>query len=688
MEIVLVYKRTNLISTIVVILLLGVLLLNSQRITHAPHMDDLTSGTFLDSLFAIGLTGLVLFISAGLGVWITKQFKMESWSFIEQTIIGIPLGLAAIGYSVLFMGLAGWINPIHFICLLIMLTILSFKKSVSFLYEALQNIKGFKNTWKKFTLIKKVVFSAGALALVFALFQGFTPPWDYDGLMYHLQGPRLFLEAGKIIPLPENVLTFYPFTWEMIYMMGLALGSDIFARLIHFSTLILFLLATYIYGRRFLSKLGGWIAVSILLGIPILLILGISAYTDIAWGLFQFLAIAIFLVWLNENNAKLLVLSGLMQGLALGSKYLAISGAVILFVYVFWFSRRIDGGQNNWKKSFQNGMLFGVITIALAMPWYLKNLIWTGNPVFPFYLPQDIVDINQLKIWMGWINSFGTGKNWFDYLLLPINLYIHNEEFGSFLYTIDMPNPLFLLVFLYIFTRKYIDYHQRETLDILSTLTGFQFVFWAFGSQQGRFLIPLYPSLSILVSSVLISSYMHFRNKFLWKKIITILVGGMVFVTLILMCIYMWIIQPEKVILGLDSKSDFLSRIVHDFRGVKYINSNLLEDDRVLLLWDGRSYYCNNKCSPDVDQSIWSTLIEKTTSLNEVAGWLNERKITHLFFSKEDISYFLTKHDPQGLHLNATKFLLDEFVPNCTVEIYKDDWVYIYKLLYHKDGCG
>ena len=568
-------KRTITISAISISLMLGGLLLNFQRLKPAPHMYDLASSSFLDSLYAIGLTGLVLFISAGLGIWISKPFKIQSWSFVELSIIAIPLGLAVIGYCVLFMGLTGLISPLYFICLLITLLIPSFRESVRFLYDFIQNIKGFKSTWKDFSLINKLLFSAGTLTLTLALFQTFTPPWDYDGLMYHLQGPRLFLEAGRIIPLPENVLTFYPSTWEMIYMLGMGLGSDIFARLIHFSTLILFLISTYTFGKRFLSKLGGWIAASILLGTPILVLLGISAYTDIAWGLFQFLAIAIFLVWLKENEVRLLALSGLMQGLALGSKYLALSGAVVLLVFIFWFSKRMNGTRINWKKSFLNGSVFGSLTITLAMPWYLKNYFWTGNPVFPFYLPQNIVDFDQIKIWMGWINSFGTGKNWFDYLLLPINLYLLNGNFGSFLYTLDMPNPLFLLVFLYLLTRRYLDFQQQVILDILSILTGFQFVIWAFGSQQGRFLIPLYPSLAILVSSILVSSSMHFQAKFLWKKIYTILVGGMVFVTLIIMCNYMIIIHPEKVILGIESKSIFLTRMINDFAGVNFINTDL-----------------------------------------------------------------------------------------------------------------
>ena len=285
---------------------MGGLLVNLRRITPAPHLDDLGSGSLLDSLFAIALASLVLFLAAGLGSLLIKPFKLNEWTFIERTVIGLPLGLAVMAYGVFFMGLAGWIKPIHLIAWLIIIGIISFKFSIIFLEEAFSQLRDFKDTWSNFSLIKKVIFSAGVLALLLALFQAFTPPWDYDGLAYHLQGPRLFLEAGRIIPIPENWLTYYPFTWEMLYMLGMGLGSDIFARLIHFSTLILLLLATYAFGRRFLPKPGGWLAAAIMLGIPILPLWGNAAYTDIAWALFQFLAVAIFLVWVKEGSPWLL----------------------------------------------------------------------------------------------------------------------------------------------------------------------------------------------------------------------------------------------------------------------------------------------------------------------------------------------------------------------------------------------
>lgn len=624
----------------VVFLFLGGLLLNVQQITPAPHLDDLDSGSLMDSLFAIPLAGLVLFLATGLGKLLIKPFKLENWTFIERFVIGVPIGLATIAYVVFFMGLAGWIKPIHLICLLIIISIISFKQSVSFIEEALRNIRGFRNTWRGFSLLKKIAFLTGFLALVLALFQAFTPPWDYDGLAYHLQGPRLFLNAGKILPITDNWFTFYPFTWEMLYMLGMGLGSDIFARLIHFSTLIMFILASYAFGRRFLSKTGGWVAAAILTGIPILLLWGNAAYTDIAWGLFQFLAIGTFLVWIRERDIKLLILAGVLQGLALGSKYLAFYGAGILLIFVIWFSYRGDSHLPGWKKFFGNVLAFGLAAFVTALPWYLKNLLWTGNPVFPLYFHQDLIDPVQLSIWMDYVNSFGTGKNWYDYLLLPVNIYLQHEKFGTFMGSMEMASPIFLFVLAYPWARKSMDPAIRKTLDVLALISAFQFIAWASGSLQTRFLLPIFPGLSILASGVFIQLYRNGRISFIFRPVILSSIIGMVLVSAIYMGLYINLVQPQRVFFGLETKAAFLRRNIRDFIGIEFINNNLGEDEKALLLWDGRGYYCNNRCLPDVDQAYWITALDNSSSFTEVKFLLKGRGITHLFLSVEDVLFF------------------------------------------------
>jgi hypothetical protein len=680
-------RKLFVFSALALILIFGGLLFNVQNITPAPHLDDLDSGSLLDTLYAILLVGLVLFIAAGLGAFISKPFRLSAWSFLERAVIGLSLGLAGIAYGELFLGLIGWIQPIHQIIFLLVVAGAVFKQSVLFLQEGLTAVKDFGETWRDFSRLKKIFFGVGVIALLLALFLTFTPPYDYDGLMYHLQGPRLFLETGRIIPIPENWFTFYPATWEMLYMLGMGLGSDIFARLIAFSTLLLFLFVTYSFGKRFLPAPGGWLSAAMVIGVPMMLAWGGFAYIDLALSLFQFLAIGLLLIWIENGDDKLLVLSGIMQGLALGSKYTAFSGAAIIGLCVVWVSVKHRKEQKQpFRRLVSSVLRFGLPAIIVAFPWYLKNFLWTGNPIFPFVFHQEIIDPSVLKLWTDYLASFGTGNGFWDYFLLPITVFTKFNRFSTFSIFGDYPNPVMLLYIVYPFIRKRIK-QNREFLDLLFIISILQFVFWAVSSQQTRFLMPLFPAVSILVSAVILS-LSTIKTRFNWPKVISVVaVGGMLIFSLAKMGSYFAHVKPYQVLLGNPSKNDFLATFVVDYRAIQYINTNLPEDKTVLLLWGGKGYYCDGKCVPDIEQSRWAALIQDTDAVDGVSSRLHEKGITHLLVNKDDVTFLFDGHDPDGVHQEALSFLFEEFVPRCTEMIYEDNWSRLYEIHPDEAAC-
>ena len=675
------------VSSLVLILIFSGLFINVQNIEAAPHLDDLDSGSLLDALYAILLAGLVLLIASGLGALIIKPFNLSSWTFIERAILSLPLGLAAMSYGELLLGMIGLIQPIHQLIFLFVLAGIAFNPSVCFLTEGWAAVRGFKHTWVGFTWIKKTIFIFGVLALVLALMQTFTPPYDYDGIMYHLQGPRLFLEAGRIIPVPENWFTYYPATWEMLFMLGMGLGSDIFARLIAFSTLVIFLLATYAFGKRFLPNPGGWLSAAMVIGVPMMLAWGGFAYVDLAWSLFQFLAIGLLLIWIQKRDEKLLVLSGIMQGLSLGSKYSALSSAGILALCIVWLNIRNREDQKGiLREVVFPALKFGIPALLVASPWYLKNLIWTGNPIFPLLFHQEIVNPIELNHWLDYLTSFGTGTRWFNYLLLPITMFTEFTRYSTFVVFLDFPNPFMMIALAYPLIRKKFT-ENRAVLDTLAIITGLQFLVWAAGSQQNRFLMPLFPGLSIIASIVIILIPAG-KHKINWTRIISIGgVGGLVVGSFLLMGRVYFLVNPHAVLFGSETKSEFLSSIIKDYKAMDYINNNLPENAVAFLLWDGRGYYCDGKCYPDISQSAWTALFEGSDGTEEISSWLRERGITHILLSWEDVSYFVYEHDRKGIHKQAALYFLEDYAPRCAEMIYKDDWTQLYELHFDNVTC-
>ncbi len=679
--------KWQILAGLAVALFLGALWLNIGRTTPAPHLDDLDSGGGRDALYALALAAAALFTAAGLGRLLLKPFDLGGWTFVERSVLSLPMGLAVIGLGEFALGLIGVIQPVHHLLWLTALTVIAFKPGADFLAEAWGALKAFRGAWRGFSPLMKVFFIAGALALTLAFVQALTPPWSYDALMYHLQGPRLFLEAGRVLPIPENWFTYYPALWEMIYMLGMGLGSDVFARLIHFATLLLLILATYAFGRRFLPPPGGWLAAAMMVGVPVMLVWGGFAYIDLAWALFQFLAIALVLIWQGDRRVKYLLLAGVIQGLALGTKYTAFSGAGVLGLAILWLSAREKDSPTRWKETLHNALAFGLPALLAAMPWYLKNLIWTGNPVFPFFFPQNVIDPRELELWLAYVNSFGIGDRWFDYLLLPFTIFLRFEKFTTVMGKMDIPNPAFLIVFAYPWARRKLQQGARPAMDLLLTLTGLQYVFWAAGSLQTRFLTPLYPGLSLLAAAVIVGLSAGARP-IRWGRVLSIgLVGGMVIASLGMMIEYFYLVKPYQVLIGNEIKTEFLTKTVVDYPGIEFINTMLPVNSKVLTAWNGRLYYCDGKCYPDMSHSKWVVVIEDSQNISEINQWLYDNNFTHLYFSWEDI-YFIADHDPLQVHIEKIKFVVDEYIPKCTTKVYAKDFLRIHIINFGKRGCN
>ncbi len=274
-----------------------------------------------------------------------------------------------------------------------------------------------------------------------------SPPWDYDGLMYHLQAPRLFLEHGGLLLMPDLWQANGPLATEMLFAIGLGFGSDTFAKVLHLSFGVLLVLTTIALGERVLGGRRGTLAGLVLLGLPTLPFWASAAYADVAWAAFESLAILAVVVWLESKQARALLLAGLMAGLALSTKSMAWFLLPCLVLPVL--ARR----WRQWAAAARDITCFLVPALLLSSPWYLKNLILGGNPLYPLVLGGLEWPAERLALLDTCLQSFGMGRTLLDYLLLPIRIYLFPTLFGTFARGNELPSYLFLLAPLYFLFR-------------------------------------------------------------------------------------------------------------------------------------------------------------------------------------------------------------------------------------------
>jgi len=191
----------------------------------------------------------------------------------------------------------------------------------------------------------------------------------------------------------------------------------------------------------------------------------------------------------------------------------------------------------------------------------------------------------------------------------------------------------------------------------------------------------------MLSSLILVRIYQSQKFPIISRSVVIGSITGMVFATTIYMGLYIGLVKPEKVLFGYESKADFLRRNVRDYSGIEFINDNLKVNEKTLLLWDGRGYYCKTRCISDIDQSLWVASVEKFPDIESISQWLQTKKITHLFLSNEDASFFILKHDENGIQRKSLDFLIQDYAPKCGEIIHEDGWTQVIELKTNKSDC-
>jgi len=232
---------------------------------------------------------------------------------------------------------------------------------------------------------QNLMLTAGIVPFVVIMMLGaMLPAIDFDVLEYHLQGPKEYYQAGRISFLPHNVYTNMPFAVEMLHLIGMLVLDDWWwGGLVGQLLIAFFAPATAVVIAATLARgglpRGGWIAAVVYLTTPWVYRLAVIAYVE---GPLCFYHAALvwtaLAAWDNRGLHRGAIggFLGLLAGGAMACKYTALISAVIPF-----FAFVVADGVRTKTRTGVLAYLLGWSIVM--MPWLAKNLIDTGNPVYP-----------------------------------------------------------------------------------------------------------------------------------------------------------------------------------------------------------------------------------------------------------------------------------------------------------------
>jgi hypothetical protein len=486
-----------------------------------------------------------------------------------------------------------------------------------------------------------------------------TPPFDRDGLIHHLQIPKLYLQHGGIYEIPELVFSYYPMNLDLLYMGALWLGSDILPKYIHMAFALATALLLFFHLKKRLPSTYAWLGAFFFLSIPVIVKLSVTVYVDLGLVFFGTAALILLFRWLETRQLRHLLLAGFCCGLGIGTKY---NGLLVLFILTVMVPVLFIRSQQQKEKltipAMKAAVLFCCAALLAASPWLIRNAVWTGNPVYPLYngffnhtaapaAEQADTGTEEAKPKGGGVRGvFATrhvlyGENIWQLLLLPVRIFFHEAQDDDPRYFDGRLNPFLLLLPLtaLLFFGKL----GRQARLEQAALAAFCLLYflYAFNIEvlRIRYLVPMVPFLVILS--------MHGLHRLEVLAETRSFASAVWLIPVVLMLTWngMYIrqqfekIDPFSYLSGRLSRDEYLAKQIPEYPLLQHINSKLPESAKILCIFMGwRGYYINRPHSFDQQgnaDGLLAWLKQRGMTAEKIGQRLHEKGFSHLLIRRD-----------------------------------------------------
>jgi hypothetical protein len=347
---------------------------------------------------------------------------------------------------------------------------------------------------------------------------------------------------------------------------------------------------------------------------PIVLWEVTTAYIDLATALYTVLAAYFLLDYFDNSDRRSLIGCGIAAGFAASTK---MTGLALIPLLAIWLVidqsavvaalRRRQAGTTHanqagteaghYGRVFARALMFCGIALLVCSPWYLKTLIYTGNPVYPFFYSifggRDWTAELARNYTMSQM-EFGMGHGLASLLFLPYDLTFHWREFCDKGQPWLFVGPILLAAVPLLFLAR-----CRPTADAsgllfapkhrkLVGLTLFfvaQLVIWFALTQQSRYLTPAFAILAVIIAAI---AYADERLRITRVALYITFAATALFGVLTL---GFQIVTAAPFVFGSETQDRYLSKTLPIYPAEKWINEHTPPDARIALFGDTRGFY-------------------------------------------------------------------------------------------------
>ncbi len=505
----------------------------------------------------------------------------------------------------------------------------------------LRHFTDLRQFWVDSSKFGRVIGGVIGILLLFNLLIALAPPVKFDSLVYHLLLPNAYLLEGRVAYFPWIVMTGMPQNAEMLYTLAIVWGGNTAATALGWLFGVLTLVGLMAYLQNKFNYLTAWVCAAVLLS-------GYTTTLVMAWGYVDWLVMLAGLCalvcmdeWRVNGNWRMLGWGGVFTGLAVGSKYTSFVLGIAGIAALSWHAWK---EQRSWLRGI---IWYGLPAVLASFAWFLKNLITTGNPLYPFLFPAGAVTPVRISVYQNLV-PWG---NWLDLFLLPIRAtYLGHDGADGYMASIG---PLLVgLGALFWLGWRGRALEQRKSLENAFVISLAGLLIWGVGNRlsgnliQTRYYFSIFPAFVFLAAAG-------------FDAVRQLIIPGVrlqrIFLALVLLVVSLNTIEVGRLVIrqgvfqylsGTRSEEDYIADNLGWYQLAMQAVRELPEGKQTLMLFEGRSLYCYPRCAPDEILDRWKRELHEFKSAQAIRMHWKELGFTHILYYRSGAEFLVEAGDP------------------------------------------
>lgn len=294
----------------------------------------------------------------------------------DRAVLALPLGFAALSLGstgLLFAGAFRLLPVLGLLAATLLVCRVEARESVA-------GAAGWLRRLSSAPLLERLFAALASVVVLFGVVGCLAPETGWDSGLYHFGMARIRADEGRLVVRQDVVAGFRPAALESLQALGYLLNGEALASLVN----LLLYLSLVSLAWRFAGRAGGERAAA--LG-------GIAAFASVTYILrtcggdveagqaVYFGVLILAMDRLREGpSLRWSALAGLAVGMMLSIKYSAAWG--VIAAALSGAAIRI-ADRAGLGRTLREAGVAAVIALAVASPWYLRNWVVAGHPLYP-----------------------------------------------------------------------------------------------------------------------------------------------------------------------------------------------------------------------------------------------------------------------------------------------------------------